>query len=197
VQLDLAGLPKELQGRHGSGLLQLFYCVRSDCQGQGGWEPFADDLSRVRIVQGSGAAGPAPKGVEIFPAFRIVGWKSFDDYPHPGEHEGLGLRRTYDFKAKTVRVVCASPSLDVVSSEMDGLAEAIANAQPKDKLSGWPAWVQGVEYPSCPRCEKTMQLVLQLDSEDHVPFMWGDAGCAHITQCAEHKDVVAFGWACG
>ena len=56
--------------------------------------------------------------------------------------------------------------------------------QPKqgDKLYGWPGWVQGVEYPSCTKCSKPMELVMQLDSEDNIPFMYGDAGCAHLTQ---------------
>jgi uncharacterized protein YwqG len=54
VQLDLGDLPEELGPRFGTGLLQLFYCVRDECQGRGGWEPFADDLSRVRVVQPTG-----------------------------------------------------------------------------------------------------------------------------------------------
>jgi hypothetical protein len=38
--------------------------------------------------------------------------------------------------------------------------------------------------------------VFQVDSEDNVPFMFGGSGCGYITQCPEHKEVVAFGWAC-
>lgn len=41
-----------------------------------------------------------------------------------------------------------------------------------------------------------MQLVFQLDSEKGLPFMFGDVGIGHVTQCAEHKDVLAFAWAC-
>jgi hypothetical protein len=41
-----------------------------------------------------------------------------------------------------------------------------------------------------------MARVFQVDSDHNVPFMFGDAGCGHITQCPAHKDVVAFGWAC-
>jgi hypothetical protein len=26
--------------------------------------------------------------------------------------------------------------------------------------------------------------------------MFGDSGIGHITQCPEHKEVLAFGWAC-
>jgi hypothetical protein len=31
----------------------------------------------------------------------------------------------------------------------------------------------------------------------HGRDMFGDMGIGHITQCPEHLDVVAFGWACG
>jgi hypothetical protein len=40
-----------------------------------------------------------------------------------------------------------------------------------------------------------MQLVFQ-HTGDALPFMFGDMGIGHITQCPEHKDVVAFGCAC-
>lgn len=59
-----------------------------------------------------------------------------------------------------------------------------------------PLWVQGIEYPNCPVCNQKMRLVFQLDSEDNLPFMFGDVGCGHITQCKTHKTQVAFGWAC-
>ena len=197
LQLDLDALPPDLAGRHGSGLLQLFYCVGDDCQGEGGWEPFGDTLSHVRIVRPSGPPAPAPKDVELHPARRIVAWTPFADYPGPEEHKDLGLSYAFDFKAKTVRVRCEAAALEVVSSEIDELPEQIAQARDGDKLGGWPHWVQGVEYPSCPRCARRMVLLVQVDSEDHVPFMWGDAGCAHVTQCPEHKEIVAFAWACG
>lgn len=67
----------------------------------------------------------------------------------------------------------------------------------KDKLFGFPYWVQGPEYPHCPDCGDEMRLVMQLDSDDHLPYSFGDAGCGHLTQCAEHGDRLAFGWACG
>jgi hypothetical protein len=40
-------------------------------------------------------------------------------------------------------------------------------------------------------------LVFQVVLEDNVPSMFGDVGCGHVTQCPEHMEVVAFGWACG
>jgi uncharacterized protein YwqG len=198
VQLDLDALPEELGDRFGSGLLQLFYCLGDDCQGEGGWEPFADDLSRVRIVHpdGSDPSPPASADMPCLPAKRIVGWDRFDDLPGPEEHDECGLKSAYDFEAGTVRFECPEVGLDQTQPMSECEAEEIAVAQAGDKLAGWPAWVQGVEYPACPTCGGRMVLVFQVDSEDNVPFMWGDAGCGHVTQCPEHKEVVAFGCAC-
>jgi uncharacterized protein YwqG len=56
--------------------------------------------------------------------------------------------------------------------------------------------VQGVEYPHCPECGEAMQLVFQLDSEDNIDYMFGDSGCAHVTQCKNHPHQLALGWAC-
>jgi Domain of unknown function (DUF1963) len=198
VQLDLDDLPEVLGQRYGTGLLQLFYCVRDGCQGAGGWEPFADDLSRVRIVRPGATPGqvlvsPLESG---YPAKRIVGWEVFLDLPTPSEHDELGLVYTYDFQAGRVRLECPEMGLVFETGLGGDLAEEIGNSELGDKLAGWPAWIQNVEYPSCPRCGRRMVLVFQVDSEDNIPFMFGDCGCGHITQCPEHKDVVAFGWAC-
>ena len=65
-----------------------------------------------------------------------------------------------------------------------------------DKLAGYPNWIQGVEYPNCPECQRRMQFVFQIDSQDNLPVMFGDVGCGHITQCPEHKQILTFSWAC-
>jgi uncharacterized protein YwqG len=199
VQLDLGDLPEEIGSRFGTGLLQLFYCTRDECEGYDGWEPFADVMSRVRVVQpvGAGPTAPSPPRDESgLHAKRIVGWERFLDLPKPSEHRELGLSYTYNHTVRTVRVECRE--LDLVFEDVPSanLAEDVADSELGDKLAGWPAWIQNVEYPSCPRCGRRMVHVLQVDSEDHIPFMFGDAGCGHITQCPEHKEVVAFGWAC-
>jgi uncharacterized protein YwqG len=198
LQLDLGDLPAELGQPFGTGLLQLFYCTRDECQGYGGWEPFADDLSRVRVVHptGTGTKTSVPQQDGSFHPKRIVGWKRFLDLPKPSEHDELGLKYTYDFDAGTLRLECPELGFDLTNPMKDCPAEEIANSELGDKLAGWPAWIQNVEYPNCPRCGRRMVHVFQVDSEDNVPFMFGDAGCGHVTQCPEHKEVVAFGWAC-
>jgi uncharacterized protein YwqG len=147
-------------------------------------------------VQPTGEATTISVPAEFFPAKRIIDWKTFIDLPKPSEHEELGLKYTYDHKAGTVDLACEELGLRFEDIRDRSLAENIANSELGDKLAGWPAWVQDVEYPLCPRCGRRMVLVFQVDSEDHIPFMFGDVGCGHVTQCPEHKDVVAFGWAC-
>jgi hypothetical protein len=198
LQLDLGDLPGELGGRFGTGLIQLFYCTRGECEGYGGWEPFADDLSRVRVVRPSGPSlkTSVPREMSHFPAKRIVGWERFLDLPDPDEHEELGLKYVYDHKAGTVKLECKELGLVFDNIRDHMLAENIANSELGDKLAGWPAWIQGRRYPDCPRCGRRMAHVFQVDSEDHVPFVFGDSGCGHLTQCPEHREVVAFGWEC-
>jgi len=198
LQLNLTDLSAELGQPFGTGLLQLFYCTHEECQGYGGWEPFADDLSRVRIVQPTGPdlTGSVSPPDGSFPPKQITGWTRFTDLPKPSEHAELGLKYVYDHKTGTVRLECEELGLVFEDIRDRNLAENIANSELGDKLGGWPAWIQNVEYPECPRCGKRMVLVFQVDSEDNIPFMFGDAGCGHITQCPQHKEVVAFGWAC-
>ncbi len=176
----------------------MFYCRRGECQGAGGWEPFVDDLSRVRVVhpKGAGLNSSIPGQDGSFPAKRITGWNRITDLPNPSEHGELGLTYIYDTKYRHIKHECGEFGLVFEEILAGNLAEIIANSELGDKLAGWPAWIQNVEYPSCPRCGQRMVHVFQIDSGDGVPFMFGDAGCGHITQCPEHKDVVAFGWSC-
>lgn len=68
----------------------------------------------------------------------------------------------------------------------------------KDKLAGWPHWIQDIEYPNCPTCNQIMnQFIFQFETDDNIPYLWGDAGAGYFVQCPEHKDQVAFLWQCG
>lgn len=66
----------------------------------------------------------------------------------------------------------------------------------KDKLYGWPYWIQSVEYPFDRKTESQMQLLFQFDSEDNLPYMFGDAGIGHLTQSPDNDKELGFGWAC-
>ena len=176
LQLNAADLPEGFTAPWGEGLLQFFYCTTSkplceiDCEA---YAPFAQStLLRVLPLDQASAVARPPR--EAFPAKRIVGWEILDDLPGWEELRNFGFA--------------------------DGDAEEVMNAgypHERDKLSGWPAWVQGVEYPQCPDCGAEMKMLFQIDSNDNLPYMFGDAGCGHITYCEKHPRVLAFGWACG
>jgi uncharacterized protein YwqG len=54
--------------------------------------------------------------------------------------------------------------------------EKIGVAAAGDKLGGWPNWMQGVDYPQCTKCNKSLVYLFQIDSEDNLPDMFGDSG---------------------
>ena len=159
----------------GTGLLQLFYCTRerdgSPCDvALEGWEAFSP--CHVSRLVAAGSGGTSPTVEPPFESKRITGWTPADDYPNWEELGALGAD-------------AGEPPDDVEPFPLEG-----------EKLGGWPAWVQGIEYPSCPRCDTQMTLVLQVDSEKHVAMMWGDMGIGHVTQCPNHPEVLTFAWAC-
>lgn len=174
VQLNPVHLPAEMAGRLHGKVLQLFYCT-NECDD--GFMPFSSS-SVARLVPLSEPVTGVTVA-ESFPAKTIIGWELVEDYPHWDDWEDVGLDLTIDEGV-------------VLEQESD---EEISPSD-QDKLGGWPHWIQGAEYPDCPDCGRQMQLLMQLASEDHLPYMFGDMGIGHITQCPQHPEVLAFGWAC-
>jgi hypothetical protein len=175
LQLRLDELPN--QGTAGASvLLQLFYCPTDEpdlCERSlNSWAPFSEGAT-VRIVsaQGGAVSDVSPR----FPALTITGWREEPDLPNWEELRSMGI------------VLEAELALRLINADVPRMG---------DKLAGWPAWVQGVEYPTCPVCGATMHPVFQLESDDHIPFRFGASGTAHITQCETHRNLVAFGWPC-
>lgn len=176
VQLASRELPAQAP-RFGDGLLQVFYCTSQapfcagDCKA---FEPYSDCVL-VRVLDPESGETPSEVPKETFPARRITGWKPDTDYPTWDELECHGV--------------------ELSSSIADALRQTYP--QQGDKLGGWPAWIQGVQYPSCARCDESMSLLVQLDSEDNLPILFGDAGTGHVFQCASHRDVLSFHWSAG
>ena len=179
VQLNLSDLPYKPEGCPDEGLVQLFYCTTSeplcecDCEAFFPWSKSV--LARLVTPQGGSKKFEQSPVEEAFPPKVITGWDEKDDYPNWEEMEDHGIELTDD----------ESEVLEEAGVPIVG-----------EKLLGWPAWVQGVEYPDCPICGNRMNLLFQIDSECNLPYMFGDVGCGHITQCATHPEKIAFGWAC-
>jgi uncharacterized protein YwqG len=197
LQLDLARLPPELGDRFGGGLLQLFYCTNDGCSANH-WEAFSSG-KLVRIIDANESGDevvptPEPQVALVRPK-AITGWKPEVDRPAAAEYERLGLKFTFDFKRRTVRLESPADGFSTEDFPKSAL-EGLPTSHLGDKLGGWPAWIQGPEYPTCPRCGRLMQFVFQVDSDDNIPFGFGDGGAGHITQCPVHTDTVTFAWAC-
>jgi hypothetical protein len=180
IQLNSAHLPQEAGQPFGDGFLQVFYCTNKETSCETECEaffPFSQStLVRVLDFTRAQTQGSIDNPVNgAFPEKAITGWEVQADYPNGEELDELG---------------CS------LSDEQFECLSEMGYPLPKDKLLGWPFWVQGVEYPECPDCGKRMNLIFQIDSEDNLPYMFGDVGCAHITQCATHKDRMAIAWAC-
>jgi uncharacterized protein YwqG len=180
LQLNLDTLPEALEKKYGSGLLQLFYCTNAEPCCEAECDAFFAFTSAklVRVIQPAGEPQHVklPPEAARFPALEIIGWREDQDYPT--WQEGLEYR------------------VNLTDDEWEQIAKQNF-PRSGDKLAGWPLWAQDIEYPNCPICHDIMHLVFQIDSEDHLPHMFGDAGCGHITQCPSHPDQVTFAWACG
>lgn len=196
LQLAFTELPAQTAMPLKDRIVQLFYCSTDDgsCET---WAPFSG-THHLRVVQPDHKLLTSPPAMDPFPRKVITGWAEIRDTPDPAEHEACGLSYKYDFKKELVDVRCEDPAIVLENANIKlDVAEAISISAPGDKLGGWPYWVQSVEYPLCPQCQAQMHLLLQIDSEDNLPYMFGDAGCAHLTYCPNHPETFAFGWACG
>lgn len=179
LQLNANDVPDEAHSLFSNGILQLFYCTSSDPQCDVDCEaffPFSKaHLARIVEAETPGDLSESPVD-EPFPARSIVGWSSVIDVPDWEESESLGV--------------------ELADDEADALADTSTPAA-GEKLGGWPMWVQGIEYPNCPKCSEPMEFLFQIDSDRNIPFLLGDAGIGHVTRCRTHPEILTFGWACG
>lgn len=182
VQLNLAELPDRPAGCPSTGLVQFFYCVSREPYCEGDCEAYAPGSRSVvvRIVQPEGPgrrfdSSPVP---DAFPPRLITGWTQRDDYP---SYEEIGD-------------LVEGFNIDLYDTLIEGYEMDIPAIG--EKLMGWPHWIQGSEYPDCPDCGTRMHLLFQVDSEVNVPYMFGDAGIGHLTQCPNHPHRLYFAWAC-
>lgn len=195
LQLNLSRLPKDAPN-FGEGLLQFFFCTNEEACCYADWygNPYGECQS-LRIVMPDGGVSPTvtPEFDNWFPAKRIVRWNRSDDFPSTAEREMLGLGYGSD---EVLR--CPDLGVEQDATIDDYFDWSYDHAFRGNKLSGWPMWVQNVEYVDCPTCGLRMDvLVFQIAYDDNIPFMLGDGGIGQIIQCPKHKDALAFVWASG
>ena len=77
---------------------------------------------------------------------------------------------------------------DPMSAYEDAGNEAGVLMEPSTTIGGYPVWIQGESSQLCPKCGGDVELAVQIDSEDAVNLMFGDAGCLYVFKCPKHKD---------
>lgn len=226
VQFDMRALPDPARAER---LFQFFYCISDICSEEAAWEAGGRNrLVRTLPLQGlragDPAAGPQPSR---YGEARIVGWEPLLEYPHSIERDELGLSLTEpqewvldesddlrqmaedDETGANLRQRWGQYVSRLELETPDALREAAryGRVHGGDKLLGWPAWTQHVEYPACPQCGERMDLWLQINNDGHDGGEPGDRsffgqlfaadGNGHVTRCPRHADQWAFAWACG
>jgi hypothetical protein len=190
LEFELSALPKQPPG---DGVLQMFFCS-NEPGGCKTYSPFSG-TQFVRIASGALTRRPIPPGVTMQADRSIVGWEAVEDFPSLEEHAALGLEFDLDYRKMKVRIRCREIGFDESDLEIDQASpDVLVPTQPESKLFGWPFWVQRAKYPGCPECGRRMDVIVQLASHRGVEIMFGDVGIGHISQCADHPHVLAFGW---
>ena len=180
LQLNLANLPEEIRGELGQGYLQMFYCVsNSECcvRGENWQSPFAPHQLLRRIDSSrSELAASVPRFDLALQPLTILGWEPIDDYPNSYELDELGVELDDEMR--------------------DELFDRGLTSAQRDKLLGWPAWVQNVDYPQCRICGRSLWLIFSLESHQNLFYMFGDDGSGQLTGCPDHPGELAFAWQC-
>ena len=171
VQVNIAEVPPGARERGAVGVVQFFRCTGYDCEVWPNSET-AYLARRIPTDNIQAASSPPPHS---YPEQLIVGWREDEDYAW--EEADVDL---------TDEEFCA---LFAPENPKEGFP------RPGDKLFGWPNWIQGESYPPCPECGEPMTLnVFQIDSEDHLPYMFGDCGNCHLCLCPKHPHLVGVTW---
>jgi hypothetical protein len=220
VQFELAATPLPFQELLGDqGYLQLFYCISSGCGCPAAWEPQAGNrllrwLREDHLVE---AKPPDLAEAGSWGAAAIEGWVEQPDAPGWEERQALwpGVGELYGSWLDELPRVVEEPErlaefqrifpgyLEHFRLQPDELAEVAAYFAHYggDKLMGWPAWSQAVDYPSCADCGQLMTMAVQINNDGGGPEsffgqLFAADGNGHIFACPVHKQL-AFAWACG
>ena len=224
-QLNLEQVPNSLKGEFGEGLLQFFYCVDCDDSqpfSQSHLVRIIQPLDKpaqyeLPYFQDNWTDDPMLRDSKgQFIAKIIVNWKETTDYPNWMEVESTGVTLSDEdvhflMSASNIEEseLADLSYLDDAERAYDLLCQRSAIIHQimeegnfllseKDRLAGYPHWVQDPEYPNCPICDRSMdRLIFQFASDDNITYLWGDCGTGYFLQCPEHKEQVTFLWQCG
>jgi uncharacterized protein YwqG len=219
VQINMEYIPKEIKNyiEIDSGLIQLFYCTNEDIEcGCCPQEPNEEKIQLVRFIESDKINKDTdikvPENMRFFPEALIDGWQDIGyEYPYEGTKQlgDLSLLKLSDEKKYTNKIP------EKLISFLEGRREENSDrlevglkpddfgiyndflltnfTRDRDKIGGWPYWVQSSYYPPCPECGNEMSYLIQVDCS-YLPFdFWGE-NIGHIYICKKHRNQVDFDW---
>lgn len=176
LQLNISETPT----MSSSGVIQIFYCTNSEMECEitcEAWNTYAKSVV-CRLIQPEGTSATiVPNLPDVLEEKQIISWKEITEYPNFYELEDHQMEIHYD---------------DYAVLQEAGLGTSTSG----DKLFGWPEWIQNPEYPRSNINQADMQFLFQIDSDDNLPFMFGDSGCAYIFQNPTLPEDIAMNWSC-
>jgi len=181
---------KQLGDQDESGLFQLFHCRTELCE-KADEEEEENVNYLVRWIPEAELADGSPEvdasSVETsFSPKRIRSWMEVADYPSYSDPNFCNAIDGW------------KDSIDTDAQKRGKRLEQYGQlfARHGDKIKGYPAWVQSNYIPQCPRCGKSekMFFFIQLESEQNIPYQWGDGGAAFVYRCLEHPREFALFW---
>ena len=175
VQLNLEETP--IKYANNKGLLQVFYCTTLTCNlANENYVPFNAGVVVRRLevnTEQCAILTQLPDGLMIFPENRINKWSKVEDYPHPESYH----------------------TLDIIWNETtNDILEDFEPAIEGDKIGGYPAFVQGHQIVFDPEDNTPYTFLMQIDSQDNLPFMFGDMGRAYVCYHPQKPDKLALFW---
>ncbi len=222
AQIDLSQAPEPLrQELSPQGILQLFYCVSHACTVPEAWAPFSNNsLARVLPDADLRPADPKDAPVSTYSPATLGSWAPLLEGPNWEERPGVWpeARELYDDaldsmadlatrerdRESTLAWYANFMQYFELSEAQLGEARSYLAPHRGDKLLGWPAWSQGVEYPVCPECAQAMRPVLQINNDgfeggepgdrSHFGQLFAGDGNGHVYHCHGR---LTFSWACG
>lgn len=178
LELDSQEFPETAPSPFGDCVLQVFFCDGNDGQHLDHpstmWHA-GGPRQWVRIVPRSQEtkAWTVPEGLRPLPCRWLTGWRNKQEWPMPSEG--------------------CLPILEPIET---AALEEFGLPSEKDKLGGWPFWVQFPEDHKCPTCSTKLQPFFQIGSHDNLAFMFGDAGVATLWSCSHCKNWAGISWSC-
>lgn len=146
----------------------------------------------IRLDQADAILGIRLPQVDLCTCLSCLGWEipemffSHDDFGNAYSLVSTVATKKPQFPAEALR----TGAVAIVRSPSRWQFQdwALSNGRENlHRIGGSPSWIQDAQYPKCPRCERLMSFIAQLDSDlpslDGSEWLWGSGGICYVFWC--------------